>query len=85
MESDGLAGLTPALRELAEDRPRREALGRAAWRYVRQNHAWSQTADSYEEIIERAVAGRTRPRAGGITATPVPRSATSPERLQAAS
>ena len=29
-ESDGLAGLTRALRELAEDRPRREALGRAA-------------------------------------------------------
>ena len=34
MESDGLAGLTRALRELAEDRPRREALGRAAWRHV---------------------------------------------------
>ena len=34
-ESDGLAGLTQALRELAEDRPRREALGRAARHYVR--------------------------------------------------
>ncbi len=86
METDGLAGLTRALRELAEDRPRREALGRAAWRYVQQNHMWPDAADSYEEIIERAVAGRTGRRAGGIKAMPGPRSvATSPERLQAAS
>ena len=39
-DMDGLAGLTQALRELAEDRPRREALGRAAWHYVHQNHGW---------------------------------------------
>ena len=63
--SDGLIGLTHALRELAEDRPRREALGRAAWRYVHQNHGWPSTADSYEEIIERTAAGRTRPQADG--------------------
>ena len=36
----GLTGLTQALRELAEDRPRREVLGRAAWHYVHQNHGW---------------------------------------------
>ncbi len=84
-DQDGLAGLTRALRELAEDRPRREALGRAAWRHVCQNHAWSQTADSYEEIIERTVAGRARPRADGTEASPYQRIVGSPERLQAAS
>ena len=51
------------MRELAEDRPRREAMGRTARQYVRQNHTWSGAADSYEEIIERAVAGRNRLRA----------------------
>jgi glycosyltransferase involved in cell wall biosynthesis len=85
MDKDGIAGLTQAMRELAEDRPRREALGRMARQYVQQNHSWSGAADSYEEIIERTVAGRARPRAGGIAATPGPRSVTSPERLQAAS
>ena len=84
-DEDGLTGLTQALRELAEDRPRREALGRAAWRYVQQNHAWSQTADSYEEIIERTVAGRIRPQAGRPSALPNPRVVASPEWLQAAS
>ena len=82
---DGLAGLTQALRELAEDRPRREALGRAAWHYVRQNHAWPSAADSYEEIIERTVAGRTRPQADGPSALPGPQIVASPEWLQAAS
>ena len=84
-DPDGLAGLTQALRELAEDRPRREALGRAAWHYVRQNHAWSRTADSYEEIIERTVAGRTRPQADGTSALPGRQIVASPEWLQAAS
>ena len=69
---DGLAGLTQAPRELAEDRPRREALGRAAWRYVRQNHGWPSAADSYEEIIERTVAGRTRPRPTALGAAGPP-------------
>ena len=62
---DGLAGLTRALRELAEDRPRREVLGRAAWHYVHQNHGWPRAADSYEEIIERTVAGRNGPKPTG--------------------
>ena len=73
------------MRELAEDRPRREALGRAAWHYIQQNHAWSGTADSYEEIIERAVAGRNRPGPTRISALPCPRVVASPEWLQAAS
>ena len=82
---DGLAGLTQALRELAEDRPRREALGRAAWHYVRQNHSWPTAADSYEEIIERTVAGRNRPQADGPSALLGPQIVASPEWLQAAS
>jgi glycosyltransferase involved in cell wall biosynthesis len=85
MESDGLAGLTRALRELAEDRPRREALGRAARGFVRRDHSWSDVADAYEEVIERAVARRTRPWADGFPAPPAPSVSTAPERLQAAS
>jgi glycosyltransferase involved in cell wall biosynthesis len=81
----GLTGLTQALRELAEDRPRREALGRAAWHYVHQNHGWPRAADSYQEIIERTVAGQTRPQAGGHSALPGPQVVASPEWLQAAS
>ena len=82
---DGLAGITRALRELAEDRPRREVLGRAAWHYVHQNHGWPRAADSYEEIIERTVAGRTRPPADGPSALPGLQVVASPEWLQAAS
>jgi glycosyltransferase involved in cell wall biosynthesis len=85
MDADGTTGLTRALRELAEDRPRREALGRAAWRYIQQNNAWSDAADSYAEIIERVFARRTRTRTGGLTATRGPQSVNSSERLQAAS
>jgi glycosyltransferase involved in cell wall biosynthesis len=84
MDADVLAGLTRALRELTENRLQREALGRAAVRYVRQNHTWSGAADSYEEIIERVAAGRKRPQADGISAPLPPRVITSPERLQAA-
>ena len=65
MEIDGLPGLTRALRQLAADRPRREALGRSAWQYVGQNHRWSDVADAYEEVIERAAAERDRPRVEG--------------------
>ena len=65
METDGIAGLTRALRELAEDRPRREALGRAARQLRPAEPRLVGAADSYEEIIERAVAGRTRLRADG--------------------
>ena len=81
----GLTGLTQALRELAEDQPRREALGRAAWHYVHQNHGWPCAADSYQEIIERTVAGQTRPQADGHSALPGPQVVASPEWLQAAS
>jgi glycosyltransferase involved in cell wall biosynthesis len=84
-ERDGLAGLTRALRELAEDRPRRETLGRAARRHVLQNHAWSETADAYEEVIERAVAGRARPRGDAAWAQSYHRIVAAPGRLQAAS
>lgn len=78
METDGLAGLTRSLRQLAEDRPRREALGRAAWQYIRQYHAWPIAADAYAEIIERTVAGRTRPRSEGIPAPSFARIVASP-------
>jgi len=84
-DSDGLTGLTQALRELAEDRPRREVLGRAAWHYVHQNHGWPRAADSYEEIIERTAAGRTRPQADGPSALPGLQVVASPEWLQVAS
>jgi glycosyltransferase involved in cell wall biosynthesis len=85
METDGLAGLTRSMRELAGNRPMRETLGRAARQFVRQNHAWSAVADAYDEIIERAVAGRTGPRADGTSAPSCPWIVTSPEWLQAAS
>jgi glycosyltransferase involved in cell wall biosynthesis len=83
-DSDGLTGLTQALRELAEDRPRHEVLGRAAWHYVHQNHGWPRAADSYEEIIERTVAGQTRPQADGPSALPGLQVVASPEWLQVA-
>ncbi|HKM52065.1 MAG TPA: glycosyltransferase [Isosphaeraceae bacterium] len=82
---DGLGGLTRAMRELAEDRPRREALGRAAWHYVHQNHSWPSAADSYEEIIEQTVAGRQRPQADRPSALPGPQIVASPEWLHVAS
>jgi len=84
-DSDGLAGLTQALRELAEDRPRRGLLGRAAWHHVRQNHGWPTAAESYGEIIERTAAGRKRPPADRPRALSGLQVVASPEWLQAAS
>jgi glycosyltransferase involved in cell wall biosynthesis len=81
---DGLAGLTRVLRELARDRRSREAIGRAAWHYIHQNHSWQRAADSYEEIIERTVAGRHRHRVERPSALSDPR-IVSPEWLHAAS
>ena len=52
-ETEGLDGLKAAFHELASDRPRREALGRAAWAYVDEYHDWSQVARLYVEAIER--------------------------------
>ncbi len=52
-DTDGLDGLKSAFHELACDRPRREALGRAAWAYVDEYHDWSRVARLYVEAIER--------------------------------
>jgi glycosyltransferase involved in cell wall biosynthesis len=84
-DSDGLGGLTRALRELAEDRPRREVLARAAWRYVHQNHGWPRVADSYEEIIERTVARRKGYQPDGPSELPGRQIVAPPEWFQAAS
>lgn len=56
MEVDGIPGLTRALRDLADDRLVREALGRSALNHVHRHHSWSGAADAYEEVIERAAA-----------------------------
>jgi glycosyltransferase involved in cell wall biosynthesis len=85
MDAEGIAGLAQALRELAEDRPHREALGRSAWHYIRHNHTWSGAADAYGEIIERAVAGHACPRNVEDLAPLRPRAVTSPEWLRPAS
>jgi glycosyltransferase involved in cell wall biosynthesis len=81
---DGLATLSQALRELADDRSGRAALGRAAWDFVRQNHAWSHVADLYEEIIERTATDRTVLRADRASGVSGPRIAASPKRSIAA-
>jgi glycosyltransferase involved in cell wall biosynthesis len=81
---DGLAGLTRVLRELAGDRRCREAIGRAAWHYIHQNHSWQRAANSYEEIIERTVAGRHRRRVERPSALP-DSTVVSPEWFHAAS
>ena len=83
--SDGPTGLTQALRELADDRQGREALGHAALQYVRVKHDWTVAADSYEEIIEWNAMGRVRSRVDGPTVLPGGQPAQTPERFQAAS
>jgi glycosyltransferase involved in cell wall biosynthesis len=50
---DGLDGLARALRALAEDQARREALGRAALEHVARHHSWSRAAALYVDVIER--------------------------------
>jgi glycosyltransferase involved in cell wall biosynthesis len=84
-DTDGLTGLTQAMRELVADRPRRAALGRKAWHYVQKNHSWSRVADSYEEIIEWAVSARNRLQADGTSSSSRPRIVISPGWVQAAS
>jgi glycosyltransferase involved in cell wall biosynthesis len=61
-DAHGREGLTSALIELADDPARRASLGQAAWSYVAEHHDWSQTASSYEALIERSYAARSRPR-----------------------
>jgi glycosyltransferase involved in cell wall biosynthesis len=51
-ESDGLDHLRRALIELATDAEGRRALGRRAWTYVRETHAWSRVAELYAGVIE---------------------------------
>ncbi len=52
-ESEGLDGLRRAMHELATDPQAREALGRAAWEYVRAHHEWPHVAKMYVDVIER--------------------------------
>jgi glycosyltransferase involved in cell wall biosynthesis len=59
MSSDGIDGLARALRELAADPAKRQALGEAARRYVEQNHAWQHAASLYAEVIERVHAEKS--------------------------
>jgi glycosyltransferase involved in cell wall biosynthesis len=61
MDTDGITGLSLALRELADDQSGREAMGCEARKYLQLNHSWSKTGESYCEVIERAVAARGRP------------------------
>ena len=62
-ETDGTAGLTRVLRELADNLPARAALGRAAAAYVAERHGWPGAAARYAEVIERCHA-HARRRAG---------------------
>jgi glycosyltransferase involved in cell wall biosynthesis len=50
--------LTAALEELASDRARREAMGRAAAAYARREHDLGHTADLYLAALEEAVGGK---------------------------
>ena len=52
-EPEGLDGLKMAFHELASDRPKREALGRAARAHVDEYHDWSRVARLYVDAIER--------------------------------
>lgn len=51
-EREGVAGLSRALRELADDPRARERLGGAAIRYIAEVHDWSAVARAYARIIE---------------------------------
>lgn len=66
-EAEGIDGLRLALRELASDPRRREALGGSARTYVAEHHAWPRCAGLYADLIERLHARRRggRPRPGG--------------------
>ena len=58
--AEGLDGLTRAVLDLAAAAEARESLGRAALRYVRENHSWSGAAASYAEVLDRLAAGSQR-------------------------
>jgi glycosyltransferase involved in cell wall biosynthesis len=59
-ESEGLAGLVGALRELASDADGRARLGRAGFEYVERHHKWMTVARRYAEVIERCHEARRR-------------------------
>jgi glycosyltransferase involved in cell wall biosynthesis len=61
---DGLDGLARAFAELADDPPRRAALGRAGREYVARYHSWSRAAALYAEVIERVFEGARMAAAG---------------------
>ena len=84
-DSDGLAGLTQALRELAVDRPRREVLGRAAWTTSARTMAGRTRPTRMKRSSSGPSRGRSRPQADGTSALPGPQVVASPEWLQAAS
>ena len=55
---DGIGGLTRVLLDLAADHAARASLGRAAQRYVREDHAWSVAASRYAAVIDRLAGTR---------------------------
>jgi glycosyltransferase involved in cell wall biosynthesis len=57
-DAQGPDALARAVSELARDRPAREALGRSARDYVREQHAWSRSSARYAELIERCAEAR---------------------------
>jgi glycosyltransferase involved in cell wall biosynthesis len=62
IEAEGIDGLAQALCALARDRLAREALGRAAYRHVAEQHAWPRAGALYAELIERLHAARAKAR-----------------------
>ena len=53
-EVDGQEGLLREMRRLSENASEREALGQAAWSYVKEFHEWPRVAKLYIEAIEEA-------------------------------
>ena len=59
-DGQGPDELRRALFSLARDHTTRQALGSAAQAYVRQHHAWPNSAAAYVELIERCADRRRR-------------------------
>lgn len=64
-ESEGMDGLIAAMRELASNASRREALGSAAQAFVAANATWPHVAECYAEVIERVHDARCRANRAG--------------------
>src|SRR5690606_12649325 len=60
--TEGVAGLSRALLDLAGQPVERRALGDSARRYVARHHAWPRAAALYAEVIERVFASKQRAR-----------------------